>query len=92
VTAAHTTAGLLIAVADLALVIACWKRRSVLGEMLGAAGIPLAGYAITAGTRRGTSKDALLIAALALGIGCALYGLGQLLERLLDGPSEDSGN
>ncbi|HEY2437203.1 MAG TPA: hypothetical protein VGH93_08475, partial [Solirubrobacteraceae bacterium] len=65
--------------------------RSVLGGILGAAGIVVVGYAITSGASRGTSGDALLFALLALGIGCALYGVGHLLERLLDGGSEDSG-
>jgi hypothetical protein len=89
VTEALTVAGLAVAAGDVSLVVACWKRMSVLGGVLGACGIPLAALAIVTGPSRGAGKHALLIAAIALVIGTALYGLGQALERLLDdGPDE----
>ena len=88
-TAALTVAGLAVAAGDASLVVTCWKRRSVLGGVLGACGTALAAVAIVMGTSRGASKHALLIAAIALVIGTALYGLGQALERLLDdGPGD----
>jgi len=88
---ALTVAGLVVAAGDVSLVLACWKRRSVLGGVLGACGIPLVALAIVTGPSRGTSKQALVIAALALVIGTALYGLGQVFERLLDDAPEDTG-
>lgn len=86
-----TAAGLFVLAGDLSLIVACWKRRSVLGGVLGACGVPLVAFAIAAGPSRGASKHALLIAAIALVIGTALYGLGQALERLLDDEGEDEG-
>jgi len=86
-----TIAGLVIAAGDVSLVVACWKGRSVLGGVLGATGIPLVVYAIVAGPSHGTGKQALVIAAIALVVGTALYGLGQAFERLLDdGPEDDA--
>ena len=89
-TEALTVAGLGIAVGDVSLVVACWKRMSVLGGILGACGIPVAALAIVTGPSRGAGKHALVIAAIALVIGTALYGLGQALERLLDDGPDDA--
>jgi 4-hydroxybenzoate polyprenyltransferase len=87
--AALTAAALLIAIADLALVVACWKRRTVLGAVLGATGVPLVGVAIARGASRGAGEDSILIAGLMLGIGAVLYTLGRVLERALEDPDDD---
>jgi hypothetical protein len=90
VTGALTAAGLVVAAGDLALIVACWKRRSVLGGVLGTCGIALVALSIASGPSGGAGERALLIAAIALVIGTALYGLGQTLERMLaDGPQDD---
>jgi hypothetical protein len=89
-TGALTAAGLAVVAGDLALTIACWKRRSVLGGVLGACGIPLVALSIASGPSRSSGQHALLIAALALVIGAALFIIGQTLERMLaDGPQDD---
>ena len=90
-TGARTAAAILVAAGDVWLIVACWKRRSVLGGILGACGIPLVALSVAAGPSQGASEHALLIAAIALVIGTALYGLGQALERLLDDGLEDDG-
>jgi hypothetical protein len=84
VTAELTAAGLAVALGDLALIIACWKSRTVLGGLLGTAGMPLVGFAIVRGASGGASVYSIATAALALAIGSVLYVLGQALERLLD--------
>jgi hypothetical protein len=81
----------LIALGDIALVVICWRSRTVLGGLLGVAGIPLVVFAAVPGFGRGESKDALLGAGIALAIGAALYGLGHVLERLLDEEPERRG-
>jgi len=84
-TAALTAGGAAIAVGDLCLIAICWRRRSVLGGVLGAAGIPLVVFAIAAGPTGDRAEATLAIALALLIIGVGLYGLGQALERLLDG-------
>jgi peptidoglycan/LPS O-acetylase OafA/YrhL len=88
--AALTAAGVAIAAGDLWLVLICWKRRSVLGGLLGAISMAIVAFAIFSGPSHGRGKDALAIAAIALVIATALYGLGQALQRLLDEEPEDS--
>jgi divalent metal cation (Fe/Co/Zn/Cd) transporter len=65
-----------------------WRSRTVLGELLGAVGIPIVGFALVSGPS-GDSVAALVIAVVFLVIGSALYGLGQAFERLLDADPED---
>jgi hypothetical protein len=90
VSGALTAAGLVVVAGDLALIVACWKRRSVLGGVLGACGIPLVALSIASGPSRAAGQQSLLIAAFALVIGTALFSLGQTLERMLaDGPTDD---
>jgi hypothetical protein len=89
-TAALTAAGVAIAAGDLWLVLICWKRRSVLGGLLGAISMAIAVFAIVSGPSHGRGRGALAIAAIALVIATALYGLGQALQRLLDEEPEDS--
>jgi hypothetical protein len=72
--AALTAVGVAIAAGDLWLVLTCWKRRSVLAGLLGAISMTTAVFAI---------------AAIALVIATALYGVGQALQRLLDEEPED---
>ena len=78
-----------IAVGDLWLIAICWRRRAVLGGVLGAVGIPLVVFAIASGPTVDSAEGTLAIALSLLIIGVGLYGLGQALERLLDeGPDE----
>ena len=82
-------AGLVIVAGDLLLIMICWTRRSALAGLLGAIGIPLTAYAIVFAPTRGARGHALLIAAIALVVGIALYSLGQMLQRLLHEEPED---
>lgn len=59
---------------DLAVLIASWRSRSVLAGVCAVAGLAL--LVVT--------RDPY-VSLLALLIGAVLYGLGQLLERLIDG-------
>lgn len=82
-------AGAAIAVGDLWLIATCWKRRAVLGGVLGAVGIPLVVFDIASRPSLDRGAGPLAIALALLIIGVVLYGLGQALERLLDkGPDE----
>jgi hypothetical protein len=83
-TIALAAAGAAIVVGDLWLVAICWRRRAVLGGFLGAAGIPLAVFAIASGPTVEAGRGTLAIALALLVIGGVLYGLGQAIERLLD--------
>jgi hypothetical protein len=74
---------------DAALVLICWRTRSVLAGALGFIGIPLVGFALLSGATRESSEQALLIAAIALVLGVALFALGRALGRLLDAEPED---
>ena len=89
--AALTAAGLAIAVSDLWLVVTCWRSRSVLPGFLVAAGTLIVLLAAVAGPARHHREAALLIAAIALIVGIALYCLGQSVQRLLDSEPEDEG-
>ena len=89
-TSALATAGAAIVAGDLWLVAICWRHQSVLGGVLGAAGIPLAALALTSGRTGSTEEGLLVIASVLLIVGAGLYTLGQALERLLDdGPEDD---
>jgi hypothetical protein len=88
-TGALAAGGVAIAVGDLLLTAICWRRRTVLGGVAGAVGIPLVLFAITSGPTSDRGKATLAIALALLIIGVGLYGLGQAFERLLDeGPDE----
>jgi hypothetical protein len=88
-TGALAAGGAAIAVGDLWLIAICWRRRAVLGGVLGAVGIPLVVFAIASGPTVDPGEGTLVIALALLIIGVGLYGLGQALERLLDeGPDE----
>ena len=83
-------AGVAIAAGNLTLLVLCWKRRSVLGGMLAALGLPLALFAVVSGPTRGAGEDALVGALIALAVGTAIYFLGQAVQRLLDEDPEDA--
>jgi anaerobic C4-dicarboxylate transporter len=85
-----SAASVAIACGDLVLVVFCWRRRSVLGGLLGAVGIPLVVFAIVSAPTRGAREVLLVIAAIVLAIGIVLYCLGQVLQRLLDEEPEDA--
>src|ERR1700740_1553681 len=76
--------GAAIAVGDLWLIAICWRRRAVLGGVLGAAGIAFVVFAIASTPTVETGKGTLAIALALLVIGAVLYGLGQAVERLLE--------
>ena len=80
-----------VAIADLSLVAICWRRRTVLGGVAAAVGIPLVAFAIIISGLRGRAATAavLLVALIFLIVASALYGLGQAFERLLDEEPED---
>ena len=89
-TGALAVGGAVIAAGNVCLIAICWRRRAVLGGVLGAAGILLVVFAIASGPTGGLGEGTLAIALVLLIIGAGLYGLGQVLERLLDeGPDEE---
>jgi hypothetical protein len=81
--------GVAVAVADLWLAAISWKRQTVLGAVLGAAGIPLVAFAIASGPSGGAGEGALVVALILLLVGAGLYALGQALERLLGEEPEE---
>jgi len=90
-TGALAAGGAAIAIGDLLLIAICWRRRAVLGGVLGAAGIPLVVFAIASGPTVDPGEGTLAIALALLIIGVGLYGIGQALERLLEeGPDEEA--
>ena len=89
--AALTAAGLAVALGDLWLVVSCWRTRSVLAGFLGAAGILIVLFAIVAGPARRHREAALLIAAITLVVGVALFALGQSIQLMLDREPDDEG-
>jgi hypothetical protein len=80
-----TAAALIVAVGDVALLEAqeCAWRRAVV------AGFPLLALATLAESEGHAGVDELLIAAVALALGAALFAVGQALERLLDRSPQD---
>lgn len=79
-----TAIGLAIAVGATALVVICWKTRTVLGGLLGAISVALVVLAILSGPARRDGEYTLAGAGVALVIGAVLYGIGHALQRLLD--------
>ena len=74
-----------IAAGDVGLIVVCWKHRAVLAGVLGTVGIALVVLAVASGLTGSVGEGALVIAVITLVVGFCLYGLGQALERLLDG-------
>jgi uncharacterized membrane protein YczE len=80
---------IVIATADLGLIVISWKRRTVLGGVAGVLGIGLVAFAIASSLRGDAADAALVIALIFLIVGGVLFGLGQAVERLLDEQPED---
>ena len=89
-TAELTAAGIVVALADLALIVACWKSRTVLGGVMGAAGLALVVLAVARVASGSASEYLIAIAAVTLVIGTTLYIIGQSLERLLDDQPDET--
>ena len=84
-----TLGGLVVLLGDAALVSASWRNRSVLAGILGLIGIPLVAFALLSRMTRHRSELVVLVAAVALVLGSALFALGQALDRLLEAEPED---
>ena len=76
--------GLALVVGDALLVAICWKTRTVLGGVLAVISFALVVLAIALGSGHAAGGYALLGAGVALVIGAALYGIGHVMQRLLD--------
>jgi hypothetical protein len=87
VSAALAAAGVLVVAGDIYLCVACWKRESVLGGVLGAASAAAVLFGMAGGAGRHVAHYSLA-GAVALVIGTALYGIGHVLERLLEDEAE----
>jgi hypothetical protein len=72
----------------LALIVFCWRSRTVLGGALGAAALGLLAIAFTAKPTGGAREAWLAGAAIALLVGVLLYVLGHFVGRLLDADPE----
>jgi len=75
-----TGGGLAVAGADIGLGVICWRSRTVLGGLMAAVSIGLVAFALAFGPADG----AVAIAFMFLAVGTVLYGIGQLLERVLN--------
>ena len=83
--AALAAGSAVIASGDAGLIVVCWKHRAVLAGVLATVGIALVAFAVASGLTGSVGEGALVIAVTTLFVGFCLYGLGQALERLLDG-------
>jgi hypothetical protein len=87
-----TLAAVAVAAGDLWLVVIAWKRRSVLAGLLGAIGVPVVVFSVLQDPTHAAHEEALVvIAAIMLVIGIALYGIGQAVQRLLDTEPDEPG-
>jgi hypothetical protein len=86
---ALTAAGVTVAVGDLWPAVICWKSRSILAGFLAATGIPIVFWAVVGDPAQPHREAVLVIAAITLVVAFALYGLGQLIQRLLARESDD---
>jgi predicted lipid-binding transport protein (Tim44 family) len=75
-----TAGGLAVAGADVWLGVICWRSRTMLGGLMAAVSIGLVAFALAFGPADG----AVAIAFMFLAVGTVLYGIGQLLERVLN--------
>ena len=80
---ALTAAGTLGGTAALALIVICWKSRTVLGGVVGAVAIALVVVALTVKPTGGARGSWLGVALAVLLVGVVLYVLGRLADRLL---------
>ena len=83
--AALAAGSAVIAAGDVCLIVVCWKHRAVLAGVLGTIGIALVAFAIASGLTGSIGEGALVMTVITLVVGFCLYGLGQALERQLDG-------
>ena len=83
--AALAAGSAVIAAGDVCLIVVCWKHGAVLPGVLGNVGIALVALAIASGLTGSVGERALVFAVITLVLGFGLYGLGQTLERLLNG-------
>lgn len=83
--------GAAVAVADLWLTVVSLRHETVLGVLLGSAGIGLVAFAIASGPSGSVAEGALVAALIFLGVGVAINALGQLVEGLLDDEGEHDG-
>jgi hypothetical protein len=88
VSAALTIVGFLVALGDVSLVVACWRSRTVLGGVLGGSGFVLAVLTLLRGDAHGGYL--ILIAAVLLAVGTAVYFIGQAVDRLLQDAPDDA--
>ncbi len=88
-TGALILAAAAVVVADGWLLVACWRRRSVLGGLCALGGAPLIGFALVSGLAGGIGEAALIFSVVVLLIGIVLLGLGQTVQRLLDQEPEE---
>jgi hypothetical protein len=84
-----TVAAVTIAAGDVWLGVISWRRRSVLAGLLGVVGIPVIALSVVGDPARTRQLGTLVVAAIMLTLGVALYGIGQLVQRLLDSEPED---
>ena len=82
-------AAAVVVAADGWLLVACWRRRSVLGGLCALTGAPLVGFALASGLTGGTGQGTLIASVVVLLIGIVLLGLGQTVQRLLDEEPEE---
>jgi hypothetical protein len=87
---ALTVVGAAIALGEVSLIVVCWRRRAVLGGVLGVGGIALVAFAIASGPTADFAEGALGVALALLIVGVVLYGLGQRFERLLDDEPDEA--
>jgi hypothetical protein len=76
-----------IAVGDIWLTAVCIRRQVVLGGVTGIAGLALLAFATSRGVS-GAAHAALGFALVFLIVGTALFGLGGVLQHLLDDPPD----
>jgi hypothetical protein len=81
---ALTAAGAAVGTAALALIVICWKSRTVLGGVLGAVAVALVVLALTVKPTGGAPGAWLGVALAVLLMGVVLYILGRLVDWLLD--------
>jgi hypothetical protein len=87
---ALTAAGAAVGTSALALIVICWKSRTVLGGVLGAVAIALVVVALTMKPIGGARGSWLGVALAVLLVGVVLYVLGRLVDQLLDGDPDAS--
>jgi hypothetical protein len=86
--AALWLAGGATAVGDLWLTAVCIRREVVLGGVTGIAGLALFAFAASRDVSGDAAYAALGFALALLIMGAALFGLGRVLQRLLDDPPD----